>query len=117
LELACGKERGLLGRVVVSSGVIEVRRELIVIKKHQNRWKRSKIWSLTMLRGPGMAAVCIFASVMFLLLVYRCPLSLHLIPIQRGNVNSKTFFLKPSKGGLDIAIVLVAKLYHCHPTD
>jgi hypothetical protein len=75
-----------------------------------------------MLGGPRMAAVCIFtmiaqASVMFLLLGCGCPLSLHLVPIQRGNVDSKTFFLEPSKGSLSITIVFVTKLCHCHSTD
>jgi len=121
LVLGGGKEGDFLGRVVVSSEVMEVRRELFVIKNRQNLCKR-EIGSLTMLGGPAMAAVCIFtriakASLMFLLLGYRCPLSLHLISIQRGNVDSETFFLKPSKGSLDIAIVLVTKLCHCHSTD
>jgi hypothetical protein len=43
LELGGGKERDLLGRVVVSSGVMEVRRELFAIKIVEIRCERGKI--------------------------------------------------------------------------
>jgi hypothetical protein len=52
-----------------------------------------------------------------LLLGYGCPLPLHLIPIKRRNVDSKTFFLKASEGSLDIAVILVTKVGHCHSAD
>ena len=46
-----------------------------------------------------------------------CPLPLHRVPIDRSDINSETFFLKPSKGSLDVAVVLVTELCHRHAAD
>lgn len=43
LEQACGREEYLVGRAVVFSAVMEVRRELFLIKKRSNQWKRREI--------------------------------------------------------------------------
>ena len=71
-----------------------------------------------MFSSPGIFTRVPLAGLRLLLLLgYGCPLPLHRIPIKRRNVDSETFFLKASEGSLDIAIILVTKLCHCHSAD
>jgi hypothetical protein len=59
----------------------------------------------------------VFTCAVGFLIGGRCPLPLHRLPIDRSNVDGETFFLKPSEGSLDVAVVLVTELCHRHPAD
>jgi hypothetical protein len=72
-----------------------------------------------MFGSPGIFTRVPLASLrpLLLFLGYGCPFPLHRIPIKRCSIDSETFLLKASEGSLDIAVILVTKVCHCHAAN